>query len=134
MSNNCIGMGVMIHQMSGGNKNSPDKYYGKTITKASVDEAGVLLEFKDKSSIFLYDDGQSCCEDRYVTCDDDPNDLVGGILTKIEEKEYTEEDENYEVHEKCFIDISTNKATITITTHNVHNGYYGGFALTIRER
>jgi hypothetical protein len=32
-----------------------------------------------------------------------------------------------------FIDIVSTNGTITFTNHNEHNGYYGGFDLTISE-
>lgn len=110
------------------------KYYGKKIIEANIDEDCLLLKFEDNISIKIWDDGQSCCEHRYITCDDNVKDLIGHVLIRIESKDgELKEKGNWEVHEWCFVDIVTDKATITICTHNEHNGYYGGFSLAITE-
>ena len=138
-----LGIGPMLHRLSGGSENAPDKYYGRTIKTAEIVEnvAGryhnydaLKLTFTDGTSVSLYDDGQSCCESRYITCDDDPASLVGGVLTKIEVKESKREVGEYDdEHEQVFIEVATSNGFITLCTHNEHNGYYGGFALTLAE-
>lgn len=72
-----------------------------------------------------------------MTCDDDVNDLVGhnwisadvqdGPSLKDENEEYAED------HDQQFLIVRTTGATITVANHNEHNGYYGGFGLTIEE-
>ena len=127
------GFGAMLHYLSGGSRNSPEKFYGKRITAARMDE-GLFLSFEDGTEIKLWDDGQSCCESRYMTTDDDLNKIVGGTLTRIETKEGAapeQEDEYGEEHEVVFIEVGTDQCFITVATHNEHNGYYGGFGLTI---
>jgi hypothetical protein len=120
--------------LSGGSANSPDKYYGRKIKRAEIDEDRLKIEFVDGVIIHLWDNGQTCCEVRYVSCDDDVDDLIGGKLVKIESKESVERaDFEGELHEMIFIEVATDKASITLCTHNVHDGRYGGFALTVTE-
>jgi hypothetical protein len=128
-----LGIGVMISELSGGNRNHPNKYIGKKITNATYDDHYFELEFEGGQKIHIVDDGQSCCEYRYITCDDDLDDLIGYALLGIEEKPGPEYDEDYDVHETMFVEIMSSGGGVTFTTHNEHNGYYGGFALKIEE-
>jgi len=126
----------MIHMLGGGSKEDPAKYYGRTIVAASLDKESerVRLEFSDGTKIAIWDDGQSCCESRYITCDDDFSKILDANLVAIETKSADDiEDEYGGSHEQVFIDLVTSKGTVTFTTHNEHNGYYGGFSLTITE-
>lgn len=129
-----LGVGAMLHNLSGGSEENPEKYYGRLIKSVDLDEERLLLTFSDGIVVKLFDDGQSCCESRYITCDDEVNDLVGNKLVEIETADGGEvgEDE-YDVHEQVFVKIITDKATITLVNHNEHNGYYGGFGLSLTE-
>lgn len=115
------------------------KYYGLKIVDAKFSESKISLEFENGKRIEIFDDGQCCCESRYLTTDDDIHELVGKSLTKIETKEgpsivdLAESDEKY-LHETMFLEIWTNSSVINITAHNGHNGYYGGFCPTIEEK
>lgn len=130
------GIGAMLHYLSGGSANNPDQYYGKTIKKAELVDDRFNIDFEDGTKISIWDDGQSCCESRYITCDDDLSYLEGKTLTKIEVKEVTEtsDEDDYGDHEIAFLEVGTNDGVVTFATHNEHNGYYGGFGLTITER
>lgn len=109
-----------------------EQFYGLEIASAKLSEGALELSFADGSCVKIWDDGQSCCECRYTTTDDDPSDLVGGKLRLIEEKPGPELETEYgEPHEQMFVEIATDKCSITLCTHNEHNGYYGGFALKI---
>lgn len=114
------------------NKMEACNYYGKTIAFAGLNSEKLLIEFTDRTSIEIYDDGQCCCENRFITCDDDIESLYGTTLISIE-KGISKEVEDEEVHEIAFVHIKTNLCTVTLCTHNIHNGYYGGFDLTIKE-
>ena len=131
-------LGTMLYFLVGGSANSADKYYGRKIAGAEINENFLRLCFTDGQNIWIWDDGQSCCESRYITCDDNVKDLIGGTLIGIEAKKVsniTDEYKEYdEVHEQVFIEIKTDKGFITFTTHNEHNGCYGGFVLTITEK
>lgn len=147
---NMPGLGAMMHYLSGGSRNDPQKYYGKKIVGAKMeispdsynscgdrDRGSLLLSFDGGPSIRIWDDGQSCCEARYMTTEDNPADLIGQTLVSIEataaEEKPRGEDDYGESHEIVFVKIQGDKSAITIATHNEHNGYYGGFGLTIDE-
>lgn len=128
------GVGSLLHDLGGGSENDPEKFYGRKIVAATVGGDRLRLEFEDGEKIAVWDDGQSCCESRYMTCDDDLGVLVGGTLRKIEVKELKVEQGEYgDEHEIAFLEIATDSGFITVATHNEHNGYYGGFGLTITK-
>lgn len=128
-----IGLGVKIHYLGGGSEHDPAKFYGRKIKKAFIENDKFVIEFTDKSQISIWDNGQSCCENRYMTCDDEPSSLKGGKLINIEVKKHEDSENDWgEVHEECFVEIATDKkGFITLVNHNQHNGYYGGFGLTV---
>lgn len=135
------GLGAMIHYLRGGSEHAVEEYVGKTIKAARIDYGSIQegerlqIDFEDGPNIDIWDNGQSCCESRYMTTDDDIQSLVGGKLLHIVEKAGNdEEDSSGEYHETAFIEVATDKGFITICNHNEHNGYYGGFGLTITER
>jgi hypothetical protein len=126
------GIGALLHYMSGGSEQDPAKYYGRKITEVAMIDEQLRLTFEDDTLIKIYDNGQSCCESRYMTTDDDVQSLVGHKLVGITSKP-GEDIDNGEVHETCFIEVATDGGFITLTNHNEHNGYYGGFGLTVVE-
>jgi hypothetical protein len=89
------------------------------------------IYFEDGSILSLWDDGQTCCESRYMTTDDNLADFYDCILTNIELKDcdYYEEEDKIWIHECQFLEITTDKGSFQIVNHNEHNGYYGGFSL-----
>lgn len=122
----------MIHLLGDGSKHSPDEFVGRTIRDAHITDSRLYLNFENGVTIKVFDEGQSCCESRYMTTDDDLSKIVGGSLLNIEAKDGpTETGEYGDEHETCFIEVSTDKGFVTLTNHNEHNGYYGGFRLTI---
>lgn len=127
------GIGAMLHYLSGGSKNDPAKYYGRTICAVEVKDNRLRLTLDGPQTIEIWDDGQSCCEHRYMTCDDDLSSVVGHKLTRIEAKEAPGVSAEYDEHECVFVEVGTDKGFITVTNHNEHNGYYGGFGLTVTE-
>jgi len=138
-----LGIGAMLHYLSGGSANDPTKYAGRKIVDAKFDaednkdHGGLILTFEDGVTIHIWDNGQSCCESRYITTDDDPKGLVGQVLLAIETRPAPEAKPNTEysdVHEAVFIDVKTDLGVgVTLCCHVDHNGYYGGFGLTITE-
>jgi hypothetical protein len=133
----------MLHYLGGGSKHSASEFYGRKIVAAelvkdkprgsldSSPDESLRLTFEDGTKIAIWDDGQSCCESRYMTTDDDVQSLVGHRLARIEAKDGPSGDADYDVHETCFVEIGTDDGFVTLTNHNDHNGYYGGFGLTI---
>ena len=112
-------------------------YFIKTIVKAEITESdytenrqeGVRLTFMDGSVLEVVDDARACCESRYVVCDDNPEDLVGGRLTRVEVVHVgnVPDPDDGGVREEALLVIDTDKDTLTLTTRNDNNGYYGGF-------
>lgn len=99
------------------------------------DNTALVFTFDNGFALVLSDDGQSCCEHRYLTSDDDLESLVGSQLVSISLREVTGVDDgDYGSHEQAFVVIQTTKASMTLVTHNEHNGYYGGFCLHARIR
>ena len=135
--------GIMVLMRSltgrdGSDGEALDAAKGQTITRAWLDDTanngdGALhIALTDGRTLTLTDDGRSCCESRYMTCDDDLATFAGATLRDIELREGPEaEDEHDEVHETMFVHVITDKGTIVVTTHNEHNGYYGGFWLSL---
>jgi hypothetical protein len=100
------------------------------ITEVTLSDETLTFTFKDRSALTLNDGGQSCCESRYFTSDDDLSSFVGGEILNIESVDVDaadEEDQDYGVHDQTFLKIQTSKGPMTVTAHVEHNGYYGGF-------
>jgi hypothetical protein len=128
-----LGIGAMLHQLGGGSEHSATEYYGQKIVSAAINDDRLCLALGNGKNIQIWDDGQSCCESRYMKCDDDLNKIVGGTLTRIEVKPGEGPAYEYDEHEIVFVEVGTDECFITIVNHNEHNGYYGGFGLTITE-
>lgn len=138
MSASQLGMGVMINILSG-NESTVKAFEaakGKTIKEARLDtEANALrIQFEDDWGIKVFDDGQSCCENRYMRTDDDLTAFVGAQLLDVQVKDAPplragEECEDY--HDVQFLEVHTSKGVFTMSNHNEHNGYYGGFSVKI---
>lgn len=144
MSN--LGMGVMLKQLAG-NRETVESYHkaiGKTIKHIELsppkdtnkwgDEGQDTLKvtFDDGSMLTAFDDGQSCCESRYMKTDDKFEDFVGATLVSMELKQAPDMEDEYGEHEVQFLEIMTSKGALTMASHNEHNGYYGGFAIELR--
>lgn len=129
-----LGLGAIFHYLGGGSPKSASDYYGRKIVDAKIDDNRLLLRFDDDVTIALFDNGQSCCESRYMSTDDEVSSLVGNILKHIEAKAGpSETGKDGNEHDTCFVEVATNQGFITLVNHNEHNGYYGGFGLSIKE-
>lgn len=110
---------------------------GKTITAISLTdddstEDRLRLTFDDGSKIAIYDDGQSCCEHRYMHTDDDLSVHIGATLVDGELRDGPEDTGEYGDSLECqFLLITTSRGVFTIANYNSHNGYYGGFAVRV---
>jgi len=130
-----LGLGVML-KMLGGNgdivnaiQSSLNKKIIKVYLNDNEDEINVLnIKFEDNSILQLWDGGQSCCELRYMTTDDNLLEFSNCKLIKIEVKDGgSKEEDDYGEHEIQFLEITTDKGSFQMVNHNEHNGYYGGF-------
>lgn len=132
-----LGIGVMIKMLSG-NKESVDAFtsvIGKKIVSLSLgDDDALHFEFADGSKIKIFDDGQTCCESRYMRTDDDLGFFIGSELLGAEIKDGPSIDDGFdEVHDVRFLEVQTSNGVFTMSSHNEHNGYYGGFAIRVAK-
>jgi hypothetical protein len=107
---------------------------GRTIASVAVEREGgperdsaLVLTFTDGAVLTVWDGGRSCCESRYLTCDDDLAAFAGDTLRGVEVADGPTTEEHGDPHETAFLKVRTDRGVITATTHNEHNGYYGGF-------
>ena len=131
-----LGLGVMIGLLSG-NEDSVQAFnasVNKTITALEIVDNQLLFTFEDNSQMALFDDGQSCCEDRYMNTDDDLETFIGSQLLSAEVREGPTKDIDYEeilgTLETEFLIVSTSTGQFTVVNYNEHNGYYGGFLIS----
>ena len=128
-----LGFGVMINAL-GGNRETVEAVQaamGKTITALSLTDDQLRFEFEDGSRLRLWDNGQSCCESRYMQTDDDLPYYIGAKFVSAEVRDGgSTEDEWGERHEIQFLVVTTDRGTFSMASHNEHNGYYGGFWIT----
>jgi len=127
-----IGIGVIANYL-GGNEESVAAYracLGKTISKVYVKDDAMRLEF-DEVLLVLQDEGQSCCEHRFMVCDDNLEHYKGAQLLEItiEDAHPDVTGEWGDVNEVQFMHVKTTKGSFTVSNHNQHNGYYGGFSI-----
>lgn len=132
-----LGLGVLINNLFGSNEstvNAIKESLNKKITDLKLDKEKnkFVITFEGGDVLTLRDDGQSCCESRYMTCDDDLPYFIGAKFLSIDEKDGGEFEHEYDTHEIRFIEIKTDKGSFQLVNHNEHNGYYGGFYLTAK--
>ncbi|MBK8132446.1 MAG: hypothetical protein IPK48_06850 [Gammaproteobacteria bacterium] len=112
---------------------------GKTISDLRFSEndndSALSITFADGSKLTLFDDGQSCCETRYMRTDDNLAEYIGGRLLGAEVKDVPEligfwkDEDEYGAHDVQFLEITTSKGSFVMSNHNEHNGYYRGFCI-----
>lgn len=134
-----LGLGVLIQSMRGSEASAAAVRgaIGKTIRSVTINKGAdperIELRFEDGSGLDLTDEGQSCCESRYVSCDDDLTWLSGQVLRMIELREGPVVEAEYETHEQEFLAVMTDQGEAVFANHNEHNGYYGGFYVVAKE-
>lgn len=130
---------ISFNEYYNNEKVQPKNYAGRKIKSVYVKSNDLLITFADNVTIQISDEGQNCCEHRYMTTDDNLHDLIGKIFKDIVIKnvnwDASFDDESYksESHQIAFMEIQTDKLSVSFATHNEHNGYYGGFSLRIKE-
>lgn len=132
---NQLGLGVLIN-MLGGNEETVgavNASLNKKIDAVSLSEDRLSLTFEDGTTLSLWDDGQSCCESRWMHTDDDLTQLVGNKLVNIEVESGPDEVGEWgDSKDSQFLRIVTDKSHVTVVNYNSHNGYYGGFWIVAR--
>jgi hypothetical protein len=129
-----LGLGVML-KMLGGNEDTIkaiEASLGKIITNIRLDDEQLILEFDHNNGLILFDNGQSCCESRYMTCDDPLEQFIGATFDGVTIEDAAPGTSAYGEHEIEFMRVQTSKGTIVCQNHNEHNGYYGGFSVSAR--
>jgi hypothetical protein len=129
MSN--LGIGVLISRMTG-NKETVEAVkssLGKRIQNVNLEDNRLVFSFVDGSQLAIWDDGQSCCEHRYMATSDKLEQFHGADLVDFEIKTVPNADHEWGEHEIQFLDVRTSVGVFQIANHNEHNGYYGGFSL-----
>lgn len=127
---------VMINRLCGNSETvtAVESSIGKTIKRVwlNEDKNELQFEFIDGTGLKMLDDGQSCCEDRYMRTDDDLTEYAGAKLLGFELKDAPNLEDEEGRHEIQFLDVKTDKGTFQMANHNEHNGYYGGFDVIAR--
>lgn len=101
---------------------------GLRIIEVELTETALYLSFDNGRKVCFRDGGQDCCEERFMTCDDEISLLEDHRLLGVVLKDGPNIPDGEE-HEIQFLEIQTDAGFVTITNHNRHNGYYGGFSL-----
>lgn len=128
------GFGVMVNRLFGNPKHvGIERYIGKTISSVALKNNKLLFEFSDGERMKIWDDGQSCCEKRYMVCDDNLANFSGAKLLGAEVQDAPPVQAEYEEHEVQFLKVHTSIGDITASNHNEHNGYYGGFSMIVED-
>lgn len=107
-------------------------YFNKVIDSVDLVSDKLQFKFNDGTTLAIFDGGQSCCENRYMSTDDDLQWYTGALFVGWDLGEFKDEGKGYEQHEIQFLNIRTSKKVIVCQTHNEHNGYYGGFWISAK--
>lgn len=103
---------------------------GKKIIDMRLDANTLKIDLAGGLTIELFDDGQDCCESRYMTCDgDELSYFTGAELRGFSLRSADVDVSSYDVHEIEFLVVNTDRGEQVFANHNEHNGYYGGFAI-----
>ena len=124
----------MIRKLS--NKISVDNFkgaQGKKIKDLHLKDNTLVFIFSDNTGITFRDDGgETRCETRYMSTDDDLSyysgaNFIGANLRKAPKIK------GEIIHEVQFLAIFTSKGEFVMVNHAIHEGYYGGFAITVSK-
>ena len=131
MSGINLGLGVMIRMLAGQRGVDMQKIADVEIANVTIADDALTFTFADGAVLRLSDQGQSCCESRYMRTDDTLADFIGATIQNFEIANGPEQPESEygEVHDIQFLRVLTSKGVLTCSNHNEHNGYYGGFSI-----
>lgn len=130
-----LGLMVMVNQLFGDfGQEAYQNSLNKKILNLEIIDNSLAFSFEDNSKTKFFDNGQTCCEYRYMHTDDNLQDFIGAVFNSVEIREGPEENGEYgESKESEFMIVNTSKGQFTIVNYNEHNGYYGGFSLTCAD-
>lgn len=124
-------------------RNVMDKHVGKIVGTVAMVNSGekyhnpdvdiIVIHFTDNTAMQVRDDGQSCCERRYMRTDDELGSVVGGVFLGVEIRDVprVDRDAACEAHEVQFFVVRTDRGNLVFSSHNEHNGWYGGFNIVL---
>jgi hypothetical protein len=123
------GLSVMLGMLCGNEESvkAMKQSVDKTIASIRCTDDALYIGLEDGSTLTLADQGQSCCEARYMRTDDDLSYYVGAVLRGAEVRDAPSLPTEYDCHDVQFLVVHTDKGDFTMSNHNEHNGYYGGF-------
>jgi hypothetical protein len=115
--------------------NGSEKLFNKVIEEVHCDSDSLTFVFTDKTKYEIRDEGQSCCERRYMNTDDCLNNFKGSKFVNAEVRDGPGEEniDDFQVNESQFLIVTTTKGQFTVVNYNEHNGYYGGFSVVLKE-
>jgi len=93
---------------------------------------GQLSIYFEDRVMEVWDEGQQCCEHRWMHTDDDLTAFIGAEFRSAHIDDGPTENLDYEVKESQFLVVRTSLGVFTVVNYNEHNGYYGGFDLQAR--
>jgi hypothetical protein len=107
---------------------------GKVIEKVMLaydheSRESIIIIFTDGTALNLFDDGQQCCEKRWLASDDKSEDVAGGVLMDVQMEEGVDDEGSEDILQSQFIRIITDKAPYVVTAYNKHNGSYDGITV-----
>ena len=124
------GISVMLCEIYGYERKGEPLLQG-TIKSIAVTDDALTITFDDGTGYVFKDDGQSCCERRYMHSDDKPEEYVGAKFLSAEIADAPEIADEYGEHEVQFLRVHTDRGDFVCSAHNEHNGYYGGFCIHV---
>lgn len=140
-----LGIGVML-KFLGGSRESLGvlkKGIGKRIVGLELvdrwqhdgdgENNELVFTFEDGYKMGVFDDGQSCCESRWMHTDDKLEDFIDSTLINIEVREGSNWEDDGDYTESQFLIVTTSLGAFTMVNYNEHNGYYGGFWMECEE-
>lgn len=103
-----LGIGVMLGQLAGNTETVTciQSVIGKQIKSIELIEDEIVLKTSE-GGLKLLDDGQSCCEARYMRTDDDLSEFTGAVVNGFELKQAPDQDHEWGTHEVQFLEIAT---------------------------
>jgi hypothetical protein len=62
-----LGMRAMLAILAGGSNRDASEYYGQNIEAVEMKDERLVLLLSNGKKISIFDNGQDCCESRYMT-------------------------------------------------------------------
>lgn len=105
---------------------------GQKILDLGIDE-GLWFKLEGGLNFQILDNGQDCCEERYMSTDDALAYFVGASFLDawIADADYGIDPESYNQVDVQFLIVRTSLGEFTVANYNIHNGFYGGWRMEV---